>query len=174
MIYFIRAKGTDYVKIGFTSGSARDRLHLLQTGSPHDLALEATMPGDKSTEAALHAEFSEHRERGEWFCLSSDTVEQRAVASPPKPGRRPEPAMTLREYRIDVAMVTLRMYHRRITGIDIKVDDFAHDLAEDLVKVIESSEEGWGRHKKACQKAEDRWTQRTVAHESWLSGCEQL
>lgn len=64
MIYFIRGGGM--VKIG-VAGSVRERLALLQTGSPVKLAVIRTIEGGKLVEAWLHECFAPSRSHGEWF-----------------------------------------------------------------------------------------------------------
>jgi hypothetical protein len=67
MIYLVEAVGVGRVKIGYTSGDARDRLAALQTGSPVPLRIVATMEGGPGLERTLHAAFEVHRLHGEWF-----------------------------------------------------------------------------------------------------------
>jgi hypothetical protein len=66
VIYFIRAKGTPYVKIG-TATDVAARLDQLQHYSPEELELMLTIPGDRWPESLLHNTFGEDRVRGEWF-----------------------------------------------------------------------------------------------------------
>lgn len=74
-IYFVRAVGTELVKIGFTSSiDPRARISSLQTGCPHELVLEAHVAGAQDIERALHAALASRRQRGEWFVLSADEV----------------------------------------------------------------------------------------------------
>lgn len=75
MIYFIRAEGTPFVKIGFTSGPVEKRVAALQTGSPHRLVVESTLErGTLEHEEHLHALFSDAHTGGEWFELDRDDV----------------------------------------------------------------------------------------------------
>lgn len=77
MIYFIRMKGTTYVKIGYTS---RDEIELrrneLQTGCPRILEVIGLIEGDETTESDLHRQAWHHRTDGgqEWFDLSAEIV----------------------------------------------------------------------------------------------------
>ena len=83
MIYFIKTADRGFVKIG----QARDpeaRLKQLQTASPDELEIIATIPdyyGD--TEKELHARFKDDRYRGEWFRYSREIrqylVESRCI-----------------------------------------------------------------------------------------------
>lgn len=67
-VYFI-GDGEGRVKIGYTAGSAAERMKDLQTGSPQRLRLLATQPGSMRDERALHRRFAHARIRqdGEWF-----------------------------------------------------------------------------------------------------------
>lgn len=67
-IYFI--SDGEFVKIGYTEGSAEDRRKALQTGNPKPLKVVGTMSGDQSLEFNLHSQFSEHRVSGEWFKMA--------------------------------------------------------------------------------------------------------
>lgn len=69
MIYFVRAGGTDFVKIGYTADQAslKIRLLALQTGQPWRLEVLRVIEGDQHMEWALHQMFAEHRCSGEWF-----------------------------------------------------------------------------------------------------------
>lgn len=70
MIYFIAAKGTNKVKIGYTSGDPTNRLKSLQTGSSEPLEIIAAIPGTMADEKSLHAQFDHLRIPGggqEWF-----------------------------------------------------------------------------------------------------------
>ena len=67
MIYFIQDSRTHDIKIGYTSGEAKDRLSQLQTGNPGILKLLAVISGEQADEANLHRIFGESRIAGEWF-----------------------------------------------------------------------------------------------------------
>lgn len=66
-VYLIEAGGL--YKIGMTRRPVRDRLAELQAGSPVKLTLIASGAGGYPQEAALHLEFRECRQHGEWFRL---------------------------------------------------------------------------------------------------------
>ena len=69
-VYFIRLKGSNYFKIGQAS-DPRARLKSLQTGSPHELELFATIPnGGFALESEIQSEYKLSQVRGEWFNLS--------------------------------------------------------------------------------------------------------
>lgn len=69
MVYFIRAEGTNFVKIGFTKNSVENRIAELQVGCPHRLVLIKVIDGDSSFEKELHKKFRALKIRGEWFLL---------------------------------------------------------------------------------------------------------
>ena len=69
MIYFVRAVGTDLVKIGHTDRDVGKRVRALQTGSAYGLELLAAFTGGPEAERALHAQFATFRAHGEWFRL---------------------------------------------------------------------------------------------------------
>ena len=72
-IYLARDEKTDFIKIGFsTKPEVRERT--LQSEKP-TITFLATFPGTLKEEKALHAEFSEYRIRGEWFCLALEDIE---------------------------------------------------------------------------------------------------
>lgn len=73
MIYFIRANGTEFVKIGYVRGdvaAVESRRRELQCGCPHELIVLACLPGGQSDEARLHTLLSALRTRGEWFSFT--------------------------------------------------------------------------------------------------------
>lgn len=80
-IYFIQAADdpTGPVKIG-VSKRPKHRLAQLQIGSPYDLRLLGTYPGDDLTEAFLHRVFSGDHLRGEWFRYSERLAQVAAGA----------------------------------------------------------------------------------------------
>ena len=72
MIYFIRAKGTNYVKIGYSKDDygVSQRLTALQTGNWHELELMFCFKGEFEEENFLHKFYDKYRVRGEWFDLT--------------------------------------------------------------------------------------------------------
>lgn len=66
MIYFTQDSSSFHVKIGYAI-DAESRRKTLQTGNSAPLVILATMPGDRSTESALHRRFANDRIAGEWF-----------------------------------------------------------------------------------------------------------
>jgi len=77
-VYVIRAKDTEYFKIGFSStpGTA-DRIRSMQTGCPHELesVLELSTLHYRYIEKFLHVIFDSKRVRGEWFVLDKNDLE---------------------------------------------------------------------------------------------------
>lgn len=71
MIYFLAAPTAGMVKIGY-SYSMWERVEVIQAMSPVRLNLIGAMPGDRTTEAALHLRFAHLRSHGEWFRLDDD------------------------------------------------------------------------------------------------------
>jgi hypothetical protein len=68
-VYFIGGD-FDRVKIGFTERDVSERLRDLQCGSPVQLRVLASCPGEQHDEHGLHYDFREERTHGEWFTLS--------------------------------------------------------------------------------------------------------
>lgn len=77
MLYVIRAGGSGYYKIGFTSKEdVYCRVRQLQTGNPLKLSVVLTIDGDESDEAYWHMTFA-HRmteATNEWFELTDDDL----------------------------------------------------------------------------------------------------
>lgn len=67
MIYFIEAKGSDAVKIGWVNADLQRRVQQLQCGCPHELIVVGTVPGTRLMEQKLHLEMVGYMVRGEWF-----------------------------------------------------------------------------------------------------------
>ena len=69
-VYFARAVGTAYRKIGFTT-NLEQRLNVLQVGNMYELKYETVWPCHHVSEAekALHKHFKSSWVRGEWFSL---------------------------------------------------------------------------------------------------------
>jgi hypothetical protein len=65
-VYFIQGQCGGAIKIGFSVDPAK-RLKELQTGYPDTLKILFMIPGDESTERALHRLFEGARLKGEWF-----------------------------------------------------------------------------------------------------------
>jgi hypothetical protein len=85
VVYVLMAYGSNYIKIGRTTG-LKQRINNLQSGCPFNLSLWLTIktPKSREVEKFLHARFAEIRVRGEWFnptdkdlddllCFFSDT-----------------------------------------------------------------------------------------------------
>lgn len=66
-VYFIQAGENGPIKIGFTHGSAIDRVRDMQTGNAAVLKVLATCEGDVSIERKFHKQFADSKIRGEWY-----------------------------------------------------------------------------------------------------------
>ena len=74
-LYAIKAEGTNYVKIGCTTGAVETRRKTLQTGQPFPLTILAAIriEGDLSgLERQMHTALAAQRHHGEWFELALD------------------------------------------------------------------------------------------------------
>ena len=78
-VYFIQAGPRGAIKIGLAK-DPWDRLHNLQTGSPHQLEIIAVMVGDRLFEQQLHHELAEFHLGGEWFRPTAPVRAKIAVA----------------------------------------------------------------------------------------------
>jgi hypothetical protein len=66
-IYFVRIRGTEFLKIGRSGDPAR-RLEALKSSVPFELELVGILKeAEPVTEIRLHERFKELRVRGEWF-----------------------------------------------------------------------------------------------------------
>jgi hypothetical protein len=75
-VYFIRAVGTPFVKIGFTRNLVK-RLKLAQWHCPYELKLIHVAEGDRIAERDFHWRFHKRRVRGEWFRYSDSELAKR-------------------------------------------------------------------------------------------------
>jgi hypothetical protein len=74
MVYFVRAVGTPYVKIG-KALHFPGRLIVLQCANPHKLELVREIHDvDASVESAAHTQFAHLHVRGEWFTFSEEML----------------------------------------------------------------------------------------------------
>jgi hypothetical protein len=65
VVYFIT--DGEFIKIGFSSKGADERMRSLATGSPRELTLLMVVPGSRRVEKYFHQLFGQAHERGEWF-----------------------------------------------------------------------------------------------------------
>lgn len=79
LVYFIRTKHREYVKIG-VSKDPDHRLYELQCATPDDLELCACIHGGSEIERLLHSVLKDHCVRGEWFHLRSQVTSLIALA----------------------------------------------------------------------------------------------
>lgn len=83
-VYFIQAKNSRRIKIGYTSESPQDRLEAMQTGSPEKLELLGFERAPRRREKELHKLWKPSRLHGEWFEESSELlqyIQENACAS---------------------------------------------------------------------------------------------
>jgi hypothetical protein len=84
IVYFIRAEGTNLVKIGY-SHNVLKRVKQLQTGNGIRLVIEHVVPSVqyKALETAIHQLLDERDEhvRGEWYYLEEDADHEEIVAA---------------------------------------------------------------------------------------------
>lgn len=75
-VYFIRAVGTNMVKIGYTASGIKQRISGLSTSSPFDLECLFLVPSDDplATESQIHHDLRQYRKRGEWFEIGQDAL----------------------------------------------------------------------------------------------------
>ena len=75
MIYIIRQRGTDVVKIGFCKDANKgvfERLKSIKTGNPYPLDIEWVFKGTKIKERCLHFFCISRHIDGEWFRLTKN------------------------------------------------------------------------------------------------------
>jgi hypothetical protein len=82
MIYFIQDKSSDFIKIGFTQFTAKERLKALEGGNPNELGILCEMDGNIDDERNLHKRFQIHRHRGEWFHPHKEILDFIEMAKP--------------------------------------------------------------------------------------------
>jgi hypothetical protein len=71
MIYFLKSKKTNFLKIG-TSTNISNRVKSLDAANPMDLKIEAVLQGSFQTESGLHDLFSHLNRKGEWFKINDE------------------------------------------------------------------------------------------------------
>lgn len=71
VVYFIQKGRRQVIKIGY-SGDHEERRQSLQGATSDRLRLIATIPGNRSVEAALHKRFREYKVTGEWYRLEGE------------------------------------------------------------------------------------------------------
>lgn len=91
-IYFIKPKGDEYMKVGYTSDVSR-RLAELQAANPRKLRIIAVVPGTQKLEAAFHTVLAPYRTTGEWFKITGDV---RKLLILLEAGARPDGVSSLR------------------------------------------------------------------------------
>ena len=71
-VYFVRAIGSEFMKIGWTRDCAINRMCDLQVGCPYELRLAAELTGSLNVEYRLQQRFAGLHVRGEWFLFDGD------------------------------------------------------------------------------------------------------
>lgn len=71
-VYFLEAVGADRIKIGWTAGDPKNRIHSMATGCPFPLRLHATLVGTVDGEQWLHERCKAAHAHGEWFHATED------------------------------------------------------------------------------------------------------
>ena len=108
MIYAIQAKGTDFIKFGYTTGTSyRRRVETLQTGCPFELEELAMCIGDMKTERSIHYRLIQAgaHYRGEWF---KDCEEARKIIAEMQQG----------SVRVDgVSLCLLKVWNRKVNNL---------------------------------------------------------
>lgn len=77
-LYFIREKDSTRVKIGYTTMSLNKRLSTLQVGCPTPLYVEHSFEvwDPKEAERTVHFDLKLYKERGEWYELSPEDLQE--------------------------------------------------------------------------------------------------
>lgn len=91
-VYFIRAGSTGPIKIGHAR-NPQSRLSEIQVGHHEEVRLLGWYDGGVAEERALHARFSQHHIRGEWFHPADEILEMAEAA----PGKVVDPPFTIRQ-----------------------------------------------------------------------------
>jgi len=78
MIYFIRQKGTNYIKIGYTARDVSARLRELQTSNPLPLEIILTLEGDEIREQEMQRRYYQYLSTGgtEWFNIPDTIIDE--------------------------------------------------------------------------------------------------
>lgn len=66
-VYFVHARRSNLIKIGYTGRAPRERLAGMQVFSPERLVCLGVIPGTRATERKLHEKLAHRRSHGEWF-----------------------------------------------------------------------------------------------------------
>jgi hypothetical protein len=87
VIYIVWAKGTDFIKVGYTADvTINSRLGDLQVGCPYPLEVVVFAEGSMQDEAQYHQMLVEAKAyvRGEWFkwCPTAHKISQMLKAQP--------------------------------------------------------------------------------------------
>lgn len=135
MVYFIRCKLTNLIKVG----TARDpvkRLNDLQVGSPGELEIIALFEGDYHVESKYHEQLQAHRVRGEWFDIPDDVIDSIKEHGVWSFRSKLRPAQTPRDRAVALAMSeglkewtsSEDVYRSLRAAADTAVDEFRFEL----------------------------------------------
>jgi hypothetical protein len=78
MIYILRQRDTEFVKIGFTKSNynLKKRIKAIQSTCPNKIDFEAKINGSKLKESYLHSIYLNRHHHNEWFKLTKDEVKR--------------------------------------------------------------------------------------------------
>lgn len=174
MIYFIRAVGTIFVKVGYSAESVKARLNSVATGNHREVVIEGVTAGSYQDETHLHGLLRKRHHLREWFRLSQEEVRLLAGKAVRHPGKRPRKKF--------------RSYQELQRAAIVKVADrfFAqYQKAEDKEERIEAAWKAFQQMRSAFdqlgpgisiyyQEAHERqlahWTMQKKLFEAWCSG----
>ena len=75
-LYVLRLRGTDFVKIGFTTKPIEKRLAQIRTYCPAPIEIVVAGDGSREMERAHHRRLRQWHSHGEWFKLTRDVMYQ--------------------------------------------------------------------------------------------------
>lgn len=75
MVYFIKAEGTPFIKIGY-SENVHHRLTKMQADCPLQLTVIKVIEGDQESEKLLHKIFAAYHHKGEWFDITEKMIDE--------------------------------------------------------------------------------------------------
>ena len=82
LVYFVLARGTDRIKIGFTQRPIAERLKGIQTGCPYPIEVVSALRASRMEEHHYHQIFARDRviPTAEWFVTSPDVMHAAQIA----------------------------------------------------------------------------------------------
>lgn len=110
-VYFIRAVGSNRVKIGFTASDPNQRLKQLQTSCADELRVIHLIPdGRKDEERRLHLIFRRSHIRREWFWYRPEIAEYLGDFGVDIPVKKPVTEVLCLKDRINLAFFRMTCY----------------------------------------------------------------